>query len=80
MATETSNSPSDEPGAAPPASPSAAHVAAAILLPPLALFLVGGVSRDFWIAFGLTCLGYLPGVAFALFVVIKGRSPGGAPA
>jgi uncharacterized membrane protein YqaE (UPF0057 family) len=21
-----------------------------------------GVTRDFWIGFGLTCLGYLPGV------------------
>ena len=85
MATETSNSPSsnsrtDEPKVAAPASLSAAHVAAAILLPPLALFLVGGASRDFWIAFGLTCLGYLPGVAFALFTLLKGRSPRGAAA
>ncbi len=80
MATETSNRPSDEPSVAAPASLSAAHVAAAILLPPLALFLVGGVSRDFWIAFGLTCLGYLPGMAFALFVLLKRRSPRGGPA
>ena len=80
MATETSNSPSDEPKAAAPASLSAAHLAAAILLPPLALFLLGGVSRDFWIGLGLTCLGYLPGVAFALFVLLKGRSGRGAPA
>jgi uncharacterized membrane protein YqaE (UPF0057 family) len=75
MATETSNSPSDQPKVAAPVSLSAAHVAAAILLPPLALFLIGGVSRDFWIALGLTCLGYLPGVAFALFTLLKGRSP-----
>ncbi len=80
MATETSNSPSDEPKIAAPASLPAAHVAAAILLPPLALFLVQGVSRDFWIAVGLTCLGYLPGAAFALFALLKGRSPRGAPA
>ena len=79
MATETSNSPSDEPkiAAGPPVS--AAHFAAAILLPPLALFLVQGVSRDFWIAFGLTCLGYLPGAAFALFTLMNGRSWRGAP-
>jgi uncharacterized membrane protein YqaE (UPF0057 family) len=70
MATETSNR-GDEPKVAAPGSVSAAHVAAAILLPPLALFLIGGVSRDFWIAFGLTCLGYLPGVVFALFVLLK---------
>ena len=85
MATEISNSPSsnsrtEEPGVAAPGSVSAAHLAAAILLPPLALFLVGGVSRDFWIALGLTCLGYLPGVAFALFVLLKGRSQRSAPA
>jgi len=81
MTTETSsNSQIEEPKIAAPASLSAAHVAAAILLPPLALFLVQGVSRDFWIAFGLTCLGYLPGVAFALFVLLKGRSPREAPA
>ena len=85
MATETSSSPSsnsrtDEPKVAAPGSVSAAHVAAAILLPPLAVFLIGGVSRDFWIAFGLTCLGYLPGVVFALFVLLKGRSPRSAPA
>ncbi len=49
-----------------------ALIAAAILLPPLALFLARGVSRDFWIAFGLTCLGYLPGVAFALFATLRG--------
>ena len=81
MATETSSSsPSDVPTVAAPASLSAAHVAAAILLPPLALFLVQGVSRDFWIAFGLSCLGYLPGVAFASFALLKGRSRRGAPA
>jgi uncharacterized membrane protein YqaE (UPF0057 family) len=85
MATEISSSPgsnsrTDEPKVAAPAPLSAAHVAAAILLPPLALFLVRGVSRDFWIAFGLTCLGFLPGVAFALFVLLKGRSQRSAPA
>jgi uncharacterized membrane protein YqaE (UPF0057 family) len=80
MATEINNSRTDEPRVAAPGSVSAAHLAAAILLPPLALFLVGGVSRDFWIAFGLTCLGFLPGVAFALFVLLKGRSQRNAPA
>ena len=81
MATETSsNRPSEAPDTVAPAWPPAAQLAAAILLPPLALFLLQGVSRDFWIAFGLTCLGYLPGVAFALFTLLKGRSPSGAAA
>ena len=81
MATETSsNNPGDEAEIAESASVSAAHIAAAILLPPLALFLVRGVSRDFWISLGLTCLGYLPGVAFALFGLLKGRSGRSRPA
>lgn len=81
MATQTgSKRPGDEPEIAASASLFAAHVAAAILLPPLALFLIRGVSRDFWIAFGLTCLGYLPGVAFALFALLKSRSSCSVPA
>lgn len=46
---------------------------AAVLLPPLALYRVAGPGRDFWIACGLTVLGYLPGVAFALHQVLLGR-------
>lgn len=51
---------------------SPALIAAALLLPPLAIFLSEGVSRNFWIAFGLTCLGYLPGVVFA-FITLRKR-------
>ncbi len=69
---ETSSSPSSEDqGEQPAALPAPILIAAAILLPPLALFLVAGVSRDFWIAFALTCLGYLPGVAYALFTLLR---------
>lgn len=46
---------------------------AAVLLPPLALYRAAGPGRDFWIACGLTVLGYLPGVAFALHQVLLGR-------
>lgn len=53
---------------------SAGSIVAALLLPPLAIFLDRGVGRDFWIAFGLTCLGYLPGVAFTLFTLLKNRA------
>lgn len=49
-------------------------IAAAILLPPLALFLRDGVSRNFWIAFALTCLGYLPGMVFAVVTLLRARS------
>jgi uncharacterized membrane protein YqaE (UPF0057 family) len=50
-------------------------IIAALLLPPLALFLDEGVSRNFWIGVALTCLGFLPGVVFALFVLISRRRP-----
>jgi uncharacterized membrane protein YqaE (UPF0057 family) len=45
-------------------------VAGAIVLPPLGVFLDRGIGRDFWIAAGLTCLAWLPGVAFALWTVL----------
>lgn len=45
-------------------------VIAALLLPPLALYLAEGVGARFWICLGLTCLGFLPGVAFALFTLL----------
>lgn len=51
---------------------------AALLLPPLALLLARGIGRDFWIAVLLTCLGYLPGVLFAFFVLLTG-TPRPAP-
>ena len=54
-------------------------ILAALFLPPLAVFLAEGVSRDFWIALGLTCLGYLPGVAFAFFTLLR-RGPPVTPA
>lgn len=41
-----------------------------VLLPPLGVFLDRGIGRDFWIAAGLTCLAFLPGVAFALYTVL----------
>ena len=73
MTTETSSNSRSEVSEPASGSLSPGLIAAAILLPPLALFLVQGVTRDFWIAFGLTCLAYLPGVAFALFTLLKGR-------
>jgi uncharacterized membrane protein YqaE (UPF0057 family) len=50
-------------------------IIAALLLPPLAVFLDEGVSPNFWIDVALTCLGFLPGVAFALFLLIRKRGP-----
>jgi uncharacterized membrane protein YqaE (UPF0057 family) len=44
---------------------------AAVFLPPLGTYLARGAGRDFWIACGLTVLGFLPGVAFALWSVLR---------
>ena len=51
---------------APPARRTAGRVAAAALLPPLGVYLDRGPARDFWLATGLTVLGFLPGMAYAL--------------
>lgn len=46
-------------------------IVAALILPPLAIFLAEGLTRNFWIGLGLTCLGYVPGIAFALFTLTR---------
>ena len=55
-------------------SASPGRIVAAILLPPLGVYLVRGAGRAFAIACGLTLLGWLPGAAFALWTVLKGDS------
>jgi len=55
-------------------SASPGRIVAAILLPPLGVYLARGAGRDFAIACGLTLLGWLPGAAFALWTVLKGDS------
>lgn len=52
---------------------SLAVLIAAILLPPLALFLSRGVTPAFWVGVALTVAGYLPGVIFALIAVLFPR-------
>lgn len=42
----------------------------AILLPPLAVFLVKGLNIQFWISLLLTFLFWLPGVIYALLIVM----------
>jgi len=48
-------------------------IIAAILLPPLGLFLDRGITPAFWIAVVLTCLGYVPGVIYALVMILRPR-------
>ena len=51
----------------------AGAVAAAALLPPLGVHLAGRPPRDFWVASGLTLLGFVPGMVFALVRVLQPR-------
>jgi uncharacterized membrane protein YqaE (UPF0057 family) len=43
----------------------------ALLLPPLGVFLQVGIGKHFWINILLTILGYIPGIAHAVWVVAK---------
>jgi len=51
--------------------PSVAAVIAAILLPPLGIFLARGLGLEFWIGTLLTILFWVPGIIFALAVVLR---------
>ena len=42
----------------------------AIFLPPLAVFLTSGISKDFWINLLLTILFWVPGVVHAIYLVL----------
>lgn len=46
-------------------------VIAAILLPPLGVFLEVGLKGHFWLNIVLTLLGFIPGIIHALYVIIK---------
>jgi len=45
-------------------------VIAAILLPPLGVFLSRGLTPAFWLTVLLTVIGWLPGVLFALALLL----------
>jgi uncharacterized membrane protein YqaE (UPF0057 family) len=55
------------------AKPGVGAVIAAILLPPLGIFLARGLGSEFWIGTALTLLGVLPGTIFALVTVLRPR-------
>ena len=42
----------------------------AILLPPLGVFVQEGLNSNFWISVILTLLGYIPGIVFALYILL----------
>lgn len=45
---------------------------AALLLPPLAVFLQVGLSTHFWINIALTLLGGVPGMLHAFWLIFTG--------
>jgi uncharacterized membrane protein YqaE (UPF0057 family) len=51
--------------------PNILAVIAAILLPPLGIFLARGLGPEFWIGTVLTILFWVPGILFALAVVLR---------
>jgi len=55
-------------------------IVAAILLPPLGVFLDQGITPAFWITVLLTCLGFVPGVIFALATILLPHRRHASPA
>lgn len=49
------------------------RIAAAALLPPLGVYLARGPGSEFLLACGLTLVGFLPGMAYALWIVLRGE-------
>ena len=45
------------------------RILAAIVVPPLGVFLARGITSAFWISCLLTLFGWVPGVVFALYVI-----------
>ncbi len=52
---------------------SGGRIAAAALLPPLGVYLERGAGREFLIGCAFTVLGFLPGAAYALWIVLRGE-------
>lgn len=47
-----------------------AEIVAAILLPPLGVFLNRGLGSPFWISVALTIIAFVPGVIYALYLIL----------
>lgn len=44
---------------------------AAVVLPPLGVFMQVGFTAQFWINILLTLLGYIPGIIHAVWIILK---------
>lgn len=47
------------------------RIIAAILLPPLGVFLQVGIGLHFWLNILLTILGYVPGIIHAVWIILR---------
>ena len=47
------------------------RILAAIILPPLGVFLQVGIGLHFWLNILLTIFGYVPGIIHAIWVVLR---------
>jgi len=56
---------------APAARPGIGTLIAAVLLPPLGVFLARGLGAAFGVGVLLTLVGWIPGVVFALVAVLR---------
>ena len=54
-----------------PANASPAALIAAILLPPLGIYLARGIGPAFWIGTVLTVLFWVPGIIFAIAMILR---------
>lgn len=55
----------------PARQPGIVAIVAAILLPPLGIFLTRGLGAAFWIGVVLTLIGWVPGIVFALVAMFR---------
>jgi uncharacterized membrane protein YqaE (UPF0057 family) len=49
----------------------AVRILCAILLPPLAVYLTVGFTRQFWVSLVLTLLGFVPGIVHAIWLLTE---------
>ena len=52
-------------------SASLLQIIVAIIFPPVAVAMHSGISKEFWICLILTLLFFVPGMIYALFVIMK---------
>ena len=47
------------------------RIIAAVILPPLGVFLQVGLGKHFWLNILLTLLGYIPGIVHAVWIIAR---------